>query len=66
MKHIETKVLWDFTLGQINDKEKDQIAMHLKDCTKCRQEHKEQLLLHESLYELEQNIPSLSFFSQVA
>ena len=65
MKHIDEKILWDYILEDDKLDNREEIKQHLTICAKCKSSYEAQLTLHNELFELKNDLPSLNFSSDV-
>ena len=65
MIHLKEHELWDYIDKSLPFEKKDRVNTHLKLCSKCQQVYQSHLEIHQALKEVEHDIPSTGFSSQV-
>ena len=65
MKHIDEHSLWDFIMDDVETDAAKQKKEHLNACPICQQAYNDQLQFHKTLFQLEEDIPSMGFSSKV-
>lgn len=65
MKHIEQNILWTYIIDDIESKNIEIIKHHLDVCPTCKYEYEVQVKLHNELYEIDEDMPSLDFSTSI-
>jgi predicted anti-sigma-YlaC factor YlaD len=66
MEHIKENILWEYIEGDLDLESKKPIELHLDRCGACKEHYKTLLALHNTLFEIDDDVSlSLSFSSAV-
>ena len=57
--------MWDYILGELDDKQIQTISEHIKTCPKCQKDYDIEMTLHRELLEVTEDAPSLNFSDKV-
>jgi hypothetical protein len=65
MEHIDQNILWAYIIDDIEPKNIEIIKHHLDVCPTCKHEYDVQVKLHNELYEINEDMPSLDFSTTI-
>jgi hypothetical protein len=65
MKHLQNEQIWDYISENLDIDKIAEINSHLQKCADCQKEYKLLLLIHQDLYTVQQEVPSMGFSNAV-